>query len=57
MKRVLQRVRSWMKWQIEANDPVQRYLAGAVDLVDLEHRMRALQRNEVRGAMLMGFRH
>lgn len=46
---VLKVVGKWIKKQIEATDPAQRYLAAATDVVDLEHRMRALQRGEVRG--------
>ena len=47
--RVLKVVGKWLKRQIETMDPAQRYLAAATDVVDLEQRMRALQRGEVRG--------
>lgn len=46
---VLKRVGKWLKRQVEMMDPAQRYLAGATDVVDLENRMRALQRGEVKG--------
>jgi hypothetical protein len=52
IRRVVSHVGAWLKQQIEAQDPVQCYLAASVDLVDLEHRMRALQRNEVRHSSL-----
>jgi hypothetical protein len=49
VKKVVEAVSAWFRHQIAVSDPVTGYLAGAVDLVDLEHRMRAIQRGEVRG--------
>jgi hypothetical protein len=52
IKGVIERIRKWARLRRERNDPAYAYLSRATDLVDLEHRMRALRNGEVRNSLL-----
>ena len=49
---VIAKLRAWDRNRRERNNPEYVYLSQSTDLVDLEHRMRALRNGEVKASML-----
>ena len=49
---VIAKLRVWDRNRRERNNPEYVYLSQSTDLVDLEHRMRALRNGEVKASML-----